>query len=276
MIRRLAGDKRADALASVRVRQLLAFPDVHPYTKYWGTHWRLVALADLAVPHTAPGLTQGIEQELAWLTAPEHRRKIRSIGGLVRWHASMEGNAVYALSKLGRAGDRRTRTLVDSLLEWQWPDGGWNCDVKASGRRSSFHETVTPALGLAAYHEATRDRRALAAARRAAELLLEHRMLRSRRGEVIHPSWIKLHYPPYWHYDILQGLRLLDAVGQLGDPRAGEALDLLLRARRRDGSFAGRAWNSSRDPDAVDWGRGSDNDMLTLRGGALLLAGGRA
>ena len=66
-IRRLAGEDGADALASPRVRVLLNFPSVHPYTKWWGTHWRLVALADLRIPAGTQSLRRGIEAELEWL-----------------------------------------------------------------------------------------------------------------------------------------------------------------------------------------------------------------
>ena len=45
-----------------------------------------------------------------------------------RRHASMEGNAVYAFSRLGFADHPCTRRLVEALIAWQWPDGGWNCD----------------------------------------------------------------------------------------------------------------------------------------------------
>lgn len=273
-IRRLAGDERADVFASPRVRTLLQFPDPHPYKKWWGTHWRLVALADLGVPAGTPSLARGVEQVLKWLASP--RRRITKVNGLARRCASQEGNAVYACSKLGFASDPRVRKLVEWLLEWQWPDGGWNCDVKATGRRSSFHETVTPALGLAAYHVATQDAEALTGARRAAELLLEHRLFRSlRTGEVIHPSWTKPHYPPYWHYDILQGLRLLEGVGLLHEPRAQDALDMLERSRHPDGRFSGPAWWSAKRPDAVDWGNGPENEMLNLRVEAILHAAGR-
>ena len=35
--------------------------------------------------------------------------------------------------------------VAGSLIAWQWPDGGWNCDPAAAGRRSSFHESLAPA-----------------------------------------------------------------------------------------------------------------------------------
>jgi hypothetical protein len=277
-IRRLAGDDSADVLTSPRVQTLLAFPDgANPYAKWWGTHWRLVALADLEVPPSTAGLDAGFERELSWLTSPVHRGRIRTVAGRTRRCASQEGNAVYSLSTLGFADDPATRSLVDSLLEWQWPDGGWNCDTRPAAHRSSFHETVTPATGLATYANLTGAEDARAAARRSAELLLEHRLFRATStGEVIHPSWVKLHYPAYWHYDVMQGLRLLGLLGRLDDPRAADALDVVERARRPNGRFSGPAWWNSTTKDAVDWGRGTDNEMLNVRAASVLRAAGRA
>lgn len=277
-IRRLAGDDSADVLASPRVQTLLDFPDgAHPYAKWWGIHWRLVALADLGTPPTAPGLAAAVDRELSWLTSPAHLRSIRTVAGLTRRCGSQEGNAVYSLSTLGFANDPATHGLVNSLLVWQWPDGGWNCDVREEARRSSFHETVTPALGLATYAAATGAEPARAAARRSAELLLEHRLFRrTTTGEVIHPSWVKLHYPAYWHYDVLQGLRLLSMLDLLDDPRAADALDVVERARRPDGRFSGPAWWNNSTKDAVDWGRGTDNEMLNLRAVSVLRDAKRA
>jgi hypothetical protein len=49
----------------------------------------------------------------------------------------------------------------------------------------------------------------------AAKLILEHRLFRSlATGDVINRSWLALHYPPYWHYDILQALLVLSRMGR--------------------------------------------------------------
>ena len=254
------------------VETLLQFPDVHPYKKWWGTHWRLVELADLSIPIPRDRLQRGIDQEVAWLTSTVGDPC--TVDGLSRRHASMEGNAVYAFSRLGFADHPSTRRLAEALIEWQWPDGGWNCDRRRTAHRSSFHESVTPALGLAAYAHQTGDRAALAAAHRTAELLLQHRLFRSHRtGEPIHPSWTKPHYPPYWHYDLLQGLRLLHAVDRLDDPRASDALDLLEGSRRGDGIFTGPQWASKAQPAVLD--RHTYRQMLTRRVQEIREASGR-
>jgi hypothetical protein len=123
------------------------------------------------------------------------------------------------------AGDPCAELLAQSLVAWQWSDGGWNCDLRASGRRSSFHESLPPAWGLHEYWLASGATWAQAAAERAAELFLSHRLFRSLSGGgVIDRRWLALRYPPSWHYDVLQALLVLSRLGKVGDPRAGEAL----------------------------------------------------
>jgi hypothetical protein len=96
-------------------------------------------------------LHAAIDRELSWIANPRHLEAIPKIDGLYRADASIEGNAVYAASRFGHAQDQRTRRLVAKLLEWQWPDGDWNCDRRSCGYRSSFHESWATAIGLAAY-----------------------------------------------------------------------------------------------------------------------------
>jgi hypothetical protein len=285
-----ASADRAGAPDGDAVRTLLAFPDrsVNPYRKWWGLHWRLVSLADLDLPADRDDvrirLDDAINHELDWIADPRHLAAVRQIDGLYRADASMEGNAVYAATRFGHAGDPRVRRLVDSLLVWQWPDGGWNCDRRSSGYRSSFHESWHAAIGLAAYHEATGDSHALAAARRTAELLLQHQLYRSLDGRrTIHSSFAVPHWPAYWHYDLLAGLRVLRAVDRhlLRDPRAALAMDRLESLLGPDGRLeATRPWWRAGGPpgsstDAVDWGGGLASEVLTLQALAILRFAGR-
>jgi hypothetical protein len=244
---------------------------VHPYHKWTGAHWRLVSLVELEVPAGEPRAVRAAGTVLAWLTAPDRRAVVAEIGGLPRVHASMEGNALAVAARLGLARDPRVSRLAESLLRWQWPDGGWNCHVGASGRRSSFHESLAPAWGLHEYWRATGEPAARDAALRCAELLLEHRLFRTLgTGEAIRREWLALHYPPYWHYDILQALLVLSRMGLAVDPRCADALDVLERRRRPDGRWrpGGYWWSPPRSarglPEVVDWGRSAPNEMITL------------
>lgn len=258
------------------VEQLLGFPGGHPYRKWTGTHWRLVELADSGIPVDRDRLDGAVRSELAWLLPGLAPESVLRLAGRARRHGSIEGNAVYALCRLGFVDHPDTGQLVEALLDWQWPDGGWNCDRHRDAWRSSFNESAIPALALATYADMTGDEAARRAAERTTELLLEHRLFRSlKSGEPIHPSFMVLHGPAYWHYDVLQGLRVVAAVDQLGDPRAVDALDLVEQARRPNGGFAGRRWTSRAQPGAVEWGRPPDNLLLNEIAGSVLAAAGR-
>jgi hypothetical protein len=252
-----------------------------PYRKWTGAHWRLVALAELEAPADDPRVAAAAELVLEWISADlRHRR--REVDGLPRAHASIHGNALGACTRLGLADDPRTQRLAEAIISWQWPDGGWNCSTNARGHRSSFHESHRTAWGLREYAVATGHEDSRAAADRAVELFLEHRVFRrSGTGEPIHPRWMKIVYPSYWHYDVLSGLTVLAGTGRAADARAADALDHLEAQRRPDGSWQPQArwWRpptSRANPDVVDWGQlNRPSPMLTLTALRVLKAAGR-
>ncbi|OGC96293.1 MAG: hypothetical protein A2W25_03775 [candidate division Zixibacteria bacterium RBG_16_53_22] len=274
---------------SARVSALLSGqkPDggfgCHPYTKWRGAHWRLVSLVELALPESNRRAIKAANTVLDWLTGPAHKKSIRVIDSLTRRCASQEGNALAVCSRLGMADDPRVRYLAESLIAWQWPDGGWNCDKEKDACHSSFHESVIPMWGLIEYHRATGHRASLAAAKRTAEFVLRHRLFRSETtGETINPKWLMLHWPHYWHYDILQGLRVLSMLPKvLNDIRARAALDIVEQKQLPDGRWKadGYYWKLPNARglymDPVDWWRGKPNKMLTLNALRVLNASGR-
>ena len=231
-------------------------------------------------------VSRAADQVLTWLTSDDHRSRIEKINGRTRRCASQEGNALAVCSRLGMTEDPRVKYLAESLVEWQWDDGGWNCDVNPSADHSSFYESLAPLWGLIEYHRVTQDEKVRKAAERGAELFLCHRLFRSdKTGKVINAEWLKLHYPLYWHYDILQGLLILSRFGKLNDPRAQEALDIIEQKRRPDGTWRaeGYYWkpqdltgyaaplepmkpvrSNASNIEVVDWGRRGPNEMITL------------
>src|ERR1700738_842188 len=85
---------------------------VHPYKKWVGSHWRLVSLVELGVPRTSRAARAAANDVLGWIAAPSEPVVL---AGRERRHASMEGNALAACSRLGMARDSRVRPLVDVL-----------------------------------------------------------------------------------------------------------------------------------------------------------------
>jgi hypothetical protein len=270
---------QAEVLDGPIVCALLDAPlDVNVYAKWRGAHWRLVSLVELGVPPGEQRALAAADQVLAWLTGAGHRKGIQTIDGLVRRCGSQEGNALAVCCRLGLAGDERVQLLAESLVEWQWPDGGWNCDKNATGYRSSFNESLPPMWGLYEYFAATGETAAWDAARRTAELLLEHRLFRAlSSGEPIADGWLVPHYPPYWHYDVPQALLILSRMGLAGDPRAGDAVDVLVERRNADGTWrAVRPWwrppgARATNVEVVDWGSVA-HQMVTLNALRILAA----
>lgn len=242
----------------------------HPYRKWVGAHWRLVSLVELGIPAGEPRALAALETVLGWLTSPGHLRGVRVIEGRARRCASQEGNALAVASRLGVAQDERAQLLARSLIGWQWPDGGWNCDKRPEARRSSFHETLPAMWGLHEYATATGDTDAADAARRAADLLLEHRLFRSlTTGEPFSSTVLTFHYPPYWHYDVLQAALVVTRMGLARDPRVDEAAGHFQASRNAEGTWsAGRRWWSPPGArragvEVTDWTPWTDQ-MVTL------------
>ncbi len=277
---------------SERVRKMLAnrqkdgrFP-WHAYNKWSGAFWTLLLLTELGYPPGDAGLSPLRDQVLEWLLSPEHLKKVPLIDGRWRRCALQEASIVLAMLKLGIVDDRITQ-LVENLLKWQWPDGGWNCDKIPGATHSSFHETWIPLLAMKVYAEASGSPRAYAAVERAAEVFLSHQLfIRKTDGTVMDGQFTRLAYPAYWHYDILAGLRVMVAVDKITDPRCAAALDLLESKRLPDGGFAAEVKYykvvdvvpKGSGFSLVDWGGTSKlkmNDFVTVHALAVLKKAGR-
>jgi hypothetical protein len=251
------------------------------YAKWQGAHWVLATLADTGYPVSDPALAPVRDQVVdAWLGESFYRevdveRKedvynydaVPVMRGRYRRCASQQGSALLSMVRLGLLDERAGR-LVERLLHWQWPDGGWNCDKDPTADTSSFMETLLPMRALAAYAAVTDDSVARAAADRAAEVFLDRRLYRRRSdGRVIRAEFTMLHYPLYWHYDILGGLRAMAELRRLNDPRCADALELLESKRLDDGGWPAerRYYKTSTTialgNDNVDWGGTSERRM---------------
>jgi hypothetical protein len=256
----------------------------HPYDKWFGSHWVLSLLADLGYPAGNSTLKPLLEQCYEWLLSKAHQDNIRTINGRVRRCASQEGNCIYYSLALGLA-DERTEELVTRLINWQWEDGGWNCDKRPETSNSSFNETLIPLRSLALYAKITGGEKVKRTVGHASEVFLKRNLFRRIRDkQIIDANFIKLHYPNYWHYDILFALKVLLEAGYIQDPRCGEGLDLLESKKLPDGGFPAEAKYYRVDDkklaghSRVDWGgtsRKHSNPFITLDALTVLNHAGR-
>ena len=152
----------------------------------------------------------------------------------------LTGNMIRSLLVLGYDKDPRVRRAIDWMPEAQLEDGGWNCDYPqyqdVKVRHSSFMSTIEP---LWAYSEIPKQRwtrRMKRSIERAAEFLLMHRLYKADHHEWIpmNRTITALHFPMYYYYDVLHGLRVLTKLGYGGDERMRDAVHLVMSKRRPD------------------------------------------
>jgi hypothetical protein len=281
---------RNELASSPIIRKLINDRDIdgklpfHPYDKWFGAHWILSILADLGYPKGDESLKPLLEQSYDWLLSNEHAKHIKTINGRVRRCASQEGNCIYYSLALGLA-DTRTEELAAKLIKWQWEDGGWNCDKKPEANKSSFNETLIPVRGLALYAKSSGDPKAEQAVSRAVEVFLTRHLFRRLKDKrIIDSNFVQLHYPNYWHYDILFGLKVMGEAGFINDHRCDEALDLLETKRLSDRGFPAEAKYYRVDEkkltghSRVDWGGTSKvhmNPFVSIDALAVLKLSGR-
>mgnify|MGYP001828290934 CR=1 FL=1 len=264
----------------------------HPYRKWQGAHWALVQLAERGHPGGDPRLREVQEIVFAWILSPKFlepnwTRRIEGQPDRIRRCGSMEGNVLWASLELGLMDDR-LQVLADRLVAMQWPDGGWNCDVRPEASHSSFVETVLPLRGLAAWVRATDDKAAKETLERGVELLLEHRLLFHRSGDLMVPNWgprpDRIGFPVRF-FDVLLVLELMTDLDGLNDARCDRALEMLVAKRTADGGFpmevrrARTATEICSNCTFADWGPGGKtrtNPWVTIRALRVLRAAGRS
>jgi len=133
-------------------------------------------------------------------------------------------------------------SIVDFLMTMQMPDGGFNCQSNRQGAvHSSLHTTLSVLEGIHQYRAngyTYRLAQLQTIARQASEFILQHRLFRSdHTGAIIKPQFLVLAFPSRWYYDILRALEYFAEADTGYDPRMQDALDVLFKKRRPDGTW---------------------------------------
>ena len=198
-------------------------------------------LGELGVPRTE-WIESALERFLTQHQMDSGAFCCGTVGGRGRLEEEpcLSGNMLRTLLVFGYGGDSRVKKGVEWLPETQFEDGGWNCDYpRYRPTHSSFMSTIEP---LWAYSEISRPRwtrRMKRSAERGAEFLLSHRVYKSHNtwdavelrglGRVIKGELVTgFHFPMYYYYDALHGLRVLSKLGYQDDERVQDAVHLML------------------------------------------------
>ncbi|HVH14896.1 MAG TPA: hypothetical protein VNA15_04160 [Candidatus Angelobacter sp.] len=171
----------------------------------------------------------------------------------------MTGNMARTLHVLGYNTDSRVRKAIDWLPKAQLEDGGWNCDYPEyqgiKVRHSSFMSTIEPLWAYSEIPKQRLTRRIRRSIERGAEFLLMHRLYKADHHEwmPMNPTFTSLHFPMYYYYDALHGLRVLTKLGYGDDERMRDAAHLVMSKRRPDGRWVLESDWFSQPAESTPW-----------------------
>lgn len=207
--------------------------------KWISTHYTILDLKNLAISQNNNEIRQSISQVIQKLKGPDGG--IFPIGTEKKSDICVNGMFLNYASYFGTEEDK-LKSIVDFLLSEHMKDGGFNCNSNNKGAiHSSLHSTISVLEGILEYakngygyrledlQEAEDDSRTF---------ILQHRLFRSdRTGDIIDKKMLLLSYPSRWKYDILRALDYFQFAGINYDPQMQDALDVLMKKRRKDNKW---------------------------------------
>lgn len=216
--------------------------------RFVGTHWNLLALADLGVTREIPEIARSCDYWMA--RSPLEGGGVGGMGK-GKGHHCFTANMARGLLRFGYEDDPRVRATLEWIARTAHPKGGWSCRYSTAGPATSRSLDAWEGLGAFAAYPRSRWTRAMTeCVERSAEYYLEREL--HQQGDRYEP-WYRFHWPVHYYYDLLVGLDCLTALGYGQDPRLRFALDLLRHKRRPDGRWNLDAVQTDPDPEAAAW-----------------------
>ncbi|MBE9513406.1 MAG: nitrogen fixation protein NifH [Chloroflexi bacterium] len=226
--------------------------DFYVRTKYRGTVWQLIVLAELGADADDERIRKACDFILE--SSQDQRSggfayvSSRNGGGdHSRVLPCLTGNMVWSLIRLGRLEDRRVRQGIDWITEYQrFDDGigeapkGWPYDGRERcWGRHTCHMGVVKAMkalaGIPAERRSTSVQRTIEVG---AEYMLKHHVFKRSHDltQVSKGSWLQFGFPLMWNTDVLEILGLLTELGY-NDRRMQEAVDLIVSKQDSQGRW---------------------------------------
>jgi hypothetical protein len=117
--------------------------------KWTSSHYTLLELKNLGLSSRNPSASDTVELILG--TEKGRDGGLNPSKTVRQSDACVNGMALNYASYFG-ANEQQLASIVDFLLRWQLPDGGFNCRVNRSGaHHSSVHTTVSVVEGITEY-----------------------------------------------------------------------------------------------------------------------------
>ena len=216
--------------------------------KWTSTTYTLLQLRRLGLPSGDPRALKGVR--LLWDGARYFAGGL-TVAASIDFPEACATSMYVALAKYFGFEDDRVDDALDWLLVNQLADGGWNCrNVRFGDEHSSFHTSILALEAFAEAHRCDPTRSELTSAMAAGRtFFLNHRLYKSHQhGTVVNPAFLRLSFPPRWHYDTLRGLEHFADMDSPWDDRYQDAFDELFKRQRRDGTWpaqnkhSGKVW----------------------------------
>ena len=158
-------------------------------------------------------------------------------------------------------GDDRLDPAVQWLCDQQLADGGWNCEaVRRGSKHGSVNTSISALDALVQYERSGGGLQVSGFLDRGRTFFLDHQLYRSHRtGAVVNTAFTRFPFPPQWHFDVLRGLEHFREAGATADPRLGDAVEVIRRAQRTDGTWPvhrahpGKTWFRMEPPGPSRW-----------------------
>ena len=258
----------AGLLGKQNPRGYWAFPEDCYWPKWSATVWNIILLGEMGISPSHPSVMAGCEYILNTAMSQDKSWPPKSQSGpesyRLLWEPCVTGNMARTFAVFGYGRDPRVQSMFEFLVKTQLPDGGWNCEYGEWGVKishSSFMSTIEPLWAFSALDQSLWPKGSKEVVERAAEFMLVHRLYKSdRTGKVIDEEWTRLHFPLFYFYDILHGLRVLADLGYGGDERISDPLQLIKQKRLPDGTWPLEGsyinairWNYMKDPTTGAW-----------------------
>ncbi len=224
--------------------------DFYSRTKYRGTVWNLIVLAELRADPEDARVKAACEFVMKWSQDRSsggfsHRGTGQKGGQRSGVICCLTGNMAFSLSRLGYARDPRVIKALDWIATYmryeivseapqEWPYTSFHCWRDHTCRSGA----VKTLKALAEVPKRARTKEMQAKIEEGAEYLLAQHIFKKPPGlrSVARKEWLNLGFPLMWNTDILE---ILDILARLGyrDERMNEAIEVVLSKQGEDGRW---------------------------------------
>ncbi len=207
--------------------------------KWISTHYTLLDLKHLGIVPDHPAIRESVMKVLTEQKGEDGG--INPAGTIKQSDVCINGMFLDYATYFGMP-EEALYSIIDFVIAMQMPDGGFNCRMNRQGAvHSSLHSTISLLEGMLAYEQngyTYRLAELQSIAAESSEFILQHRLFRSdRTGKIINKRFLMLSYPSRWFYDILRALDYYRSAGLPYGSRMQDALDILHKKRRKDGTW---------------------------------------